>query len=913
MKQLLLSLCLLSMAQAQYYVASTVAGNGQTRFGDAGTPAINARLISPKFTAVDAAGNVYVSDDYYHQVFQIAASGTITVAAGNGQQGLGGDGGRATAAQLDTPLGLAVDAAGNLYIADSGNARIRKVAADGTISTVAGNGETGRGGDGGSAIAAALGDPADVAVDTAGNLYICQNGSRVIRQVRADGTITTIAGTGASGFSGDGGLATAATFSSPQGITVDRAGNVYVADNLNHRIRRITPQGIISTVAGDGVVRFAGDGLAATAASISGPADVAIDANNNLYISDLLNGRLRMVNASGVISTAAGGGTSLQNGNATAASLPAITGIAVDSMGRVIVAVNFSRQVRRLAQQTVTTIAGALPLSGAGDNVPATAAGLISPYGVAIDAAGNLLISDQLDHRIRKVSPAGTITTAAGTGVFGRTGDGGPAASALIGSPRGISVDQAGNILVTSGATSGVRRIAADGTVTTVAGTGSAGYSGDGTATGTQAALNTPRGVVADVAGNVLIADTFNNRIRRVDATTRIITSIAGTGVAGFSGDDGPAISAQVRFPRQLILDRAGNLLFADTSNNRVRRISPAGMITTVAGNGGGGFSGDGGPATAAQIGANSIVLDAAGNLYIAGPTRIRKVDAATGIITTIGGTGTAAFGGDGGLGTSAAFDNALGIAVDGAGSVYFTDERNARVRKLTPAQIVPEGVANAGTLRAGAVAPGEIISIFGFGVGPAVPAGLQLDSAGRVATQLGGTQVLFDGVAAPLVYVSATQVNAIVPYAVRGPATTRVQVIFQGRPTNTISLPVVASAPGVFGITNADGGINMASNPSEPGGVLVLYGTGEGQTVPAGVDGAVATSVFPKPVLPVTVQVGGQTAEILYAGAAPGFVSGVLQVNFRLPEGVNGTAPLLLKIGEATTPAGVNVFVKAP
>jgi len=221
--------------------------------------------------------------------------------------------------------------------------------------------------------------------------------------------------------------------------------------------------------------------------------------------------------------------------------------------------------------------------------------------------------------------------------------------------------------------------------------------------------------------------------------------------------------------------------------------------------------------------------------------------------------------------------------------------------------------VANAGTLRAGAVAPGGIISIFGFGVGPAVPVGLQLDSAGRVATQLGGTQVLFDGVAAPLVYVSATQVNAIVPYGVRGPGTTRVQVIFQGKPTNTISVPVAASSPGVFGITNGDGGINTASNPSAPGGVLVLYGTGEGQTVPAGVDGAVATSVFPKPVLPVTVQVGGQQAEILYAGAAPGFVSGVLQVNFRLPEGVSGTAPLLLKIGEATTPAGVNVYVQAP
>jgi uncharacterized protein (TIGR03437 family) len=209
-------------------------------------------------------------------------------------------------------------------------------------------------------------------------------------------------------------------------------------------------------------------------------------------------------------------------------------------------------------------------------------------------------------------------------------------------------------------------------------------------------------------------------------------------------------------------------------------------------------------------------------------------------------------------------------------------------------------------------VAPGEVISIFGFDLGPASGVGLQVDGSGRVTTDLGGTRVLFDDVPAPLVYVSSGQVNVIVPYGVAGKDSTRMQVVYQGRPTNTITLPVVASSPGVFAITNEDGGVNSAANPAAQGSVLVVYGTGEGQTSPGGVDGSVATSVFPKPVLPVDVLMGGQTAEVLYAGAAPGFVAGVMQLNVRIPAGLRGTVPLQLKIGEAATPTGLNIFVRA-
>jgi len=911
MKLLIPLMALIPLAQAQYYVISTVAGNGQVQFSDGGGAATSARLIAPNYTAADGAGNVFVSDNYYHQVFQISAAGTITVAAGTGKQGFSGDGGRATAAQLDGPAGLAVDSAGNLYIADSANNRIRRVGRDGNITTYAGNGQGGVGGDGGAAAAAQLGGVTGLAVDGAGDLYFSQPSSHRVRRVRADGAVSRFAGTGTAGFSGDGGAAASAQLFNPQGLKVDRQGNVYIADNQNHRIRKVPASGTISTVVGNGTQRFAGDGAAAELASLSGPADVAIDANNNLYISDLLNGRVRMVNAAGVISTVAGGGGALQNGPALQASLPAPTGLAIDSEGRLIIGVNFARQVRRLSQLTITTIAGVPPTGGAGDDTPATAATLLSPFGVAVDGAGNVLVSDQVDNRIRKVSPAGVIATFGGTGLYGWNGDGSPATTAAIGSPRGLSFDTSGNLFLVSGAMSGVRRIAATGSVSTIAGTGAAGFTGDG-GVATEARLNIPLGVAVDAAGNTFVADTNNHRIRRVDGATRVITTFAGTGIAGFSGDNGPAAQAQLFQPRQLTFDSGGNLFIADTGNSRVRRIGPSGVITTVAGTGVNGASGDGGPATAAQLSAVGVAVDRTGNLFVVGTGRIRKVDGATGIISTIAGNGTLGFSGDGGLGTSAMIDGAVSAAVDAQGVVYFTDERNARVRKLTPAQIVAEGVANAGTLKAGAVAPGEVISIFGFEVGPAVPAGLQVDAAGVVTTQLGGTRVLFDDVPAPLVYVSSGQVNAIVPYGVAGKDSTRMQVIFQGRATNTITLPVVAASPGVFAITNEDGSVNSAANPAAQGSILVIYGTGEGQTAPGGVDGSVARTVFPKPVLPVSVLAGGQAAEVLYAGAAPDFVAGVMQVNLRIPAGLRGTLPLQLRIGEATTPAGLNIFVRA-
>ena len=299
--------------------------------------------------------------------------------------------------------------------------------------------------------------------------------------------------------------------------------------------------------------------------------------------------------------------------------------------------------------------------------------------------------------------------------------------------------------------------------------------------------------------------------------------------------------------------------------------------------------------------------MDSAANLYIANPERIRKVDATTGIITTIAGTGFVGFSGDNGPALSAQLSGATYLGLDASGNLYITDFGNLRIRKLTMTPAV-QSVQNGATFKSGAVAPGEIISVFGSTLGPSTPLGVQLDASGRVSTQVGGTQVLFDGIAAPLLYVSSTQLNIVVPYEVSG--STIMQVLYQGNPSATTTLGVTASSPGIFGIANQDGSVNSSTSPAPAGSVLVIYGTGEGQTNPAGIDGNVNNSIFPAPVLPVSVKIGGQIANVLYAGAAPGFVSGVLQVNVQIPSGLTGSQPVQLAIGSAASPTSPIVSV---
>ncbi|WP_263364961.1 NHL domain-containing protein [Edaphobacter acidisoli] len=318
------------------------------------------------------------------------------------------------------------------------------------------------------------------------------------------------------------------------------------------------------------------------------------------------------------------------------------------------------------------------------------AAPLLLPSAIAYDSSGNLYIAEASRHDIRKLDPSGNITTIAGTGVQGFAGDSGPATAAELDSPQGLAIDASGNIYIADTHNHRIREVkAANGNITTIAGTGAAGNSGD-SGPATAAELDLPTALAIDASGNLYIADTHNHRIREINAATGIITTIAGTGTEGYSGDNGPATAAELDSPQGLAIDTTGNLYIADTHNHRIREvIATTGIITTIAGTGTAGNSGDSGPATAATLRLpRGIATDATGNLYLTDVTAqsVRKVNATTGQITTIAGSGTQGFSGDGSAATSATLDSPRAAAISPSGLATFADAANQRIRQLNSA-----------------------------------------------------------------------------------------------------------------------------------------------------------------------------------------------------------------------------------
>jgi hypothetical protein len=668
----------------------TIAGG---YMGDGG-PATNAVLSNSYSVAVDGTGNIYIADTHNQRIRKVDAStGVITTVAGSGSLGFNGDNGLATSASLANPYGIAVDGVGNIYIADTSNNRIRKInISTGIITTVAGNGNFGFSGDNGPATSASLSVPYGVIVDSAGNIYIADSFNNRVRKVDAStGVITPVAGNGTGGFSGDNGPATSASLYIPTSVSVDSAGNIYIADSNNNRIRKVNAStGIITTVAGNGTLGFSGDNGPATSASIANPHGVSMDTAGNVYIADLL--AIRKVNAStGIITTVAGNGTlgfSGDNGPATSASIADPHGVSIDAIGNIYIADTYNQRIRKVNASTglITTVAG--NGTAVGDNGPATLSSLYFPNGVSIDAAGNIYIADTNNNRIRKVDVStGVITTVAGNGTQGFSGDNGAATSASLYYPTGVSVDEAGNIYIADSSNNRIRKVnASTGIIMTVAGNGNHIFSGDNSPA-TSASLSGPYGVIVDSAGNIYIADQGNHRIRKVSASTGVITTVAGNGTGGFGGDNGPATSASLYGPKNVTIDAVGNIYIADMGNHRIRKVNAStGIITTVAGNGTLGFGGDNGPATLASLfQPASVSIDSAGNIYIADESnqRIRKVNASTGVITTVAGIGPYGFSGDYGPATSASLWNPAGIAIDAAGNIFIADTGNNRIRKV--------------------------------------------------------------------------------------------------------------------------------------------------------------------------------------------------------------------------------------
>jgi uncharacterized protein (TIGR03437 family) len=555
---------------------TTAVGTGSIGFSGDNGPATSAQLApvpgaeNGMGIAVDGAGNLYIADTGNYRV-RVVASGLITTIVGTGSYGFGGDGGEAIKAQLANPVSVAVDVYGNVFVAD-GN-RVREVIA-GIINTVAGTTTAGSSGDNAQAVNAYLNGPSGIGVDSYGDLFIADTGNSRIRQV-VNGVITNVAGDGVPGYSGDNGLPAAAELNFPSGVAVDSGGDVYIADYANRRLRVVDGE-IIVTAAGGG--SLVGDKGLATNAQLSSPQGLAVDTTGDVYIADSGNSRIRKVANLG-ITTVAGTGIDGFGGDGLSATLAQLyqpAGVALDANGNLYIADSGNNRVRVVSKGIVTEFAGTGTPGFGGDNGPATSAQLKDPSGIAMDSLGNLYIADYSNNRVRKISN-GTITTVAGNGTPGFTGDGGPATSAELAGPRAVAVDAAGNLYIADSLNHRVRLVSG-GTITTVAGGGIFNWFGT-YRTATTALLGTTTGVAVDSAGNLYLSDFDNDDVDLVSGG--LITIIAGIGTPGYSGDGGSSLAAQLENPTGLAVDASNNVYLADAGNQRVRELFLSGAACT--------------------------------------------------------------------------------------------------------------------------------------------------------------------------------------------------------------------------------------------------------------------------------------------------------------------------------------------
>ena len=689
----------------------TVAGGG---VGDGGRPTL-AALTSPDGIAIDSRGDVYVADGAAHRVRKIdIESNIITTVAGTGNPGFSGDGGPATDAELNSPFGLAFDDADNLYIADSGNHRIRRIdLATGIITTLAGSGSPAFEGDDGSALDAAFHAPHGVDVDRHGNIYIADTLNNRIRKVDAfNGIVTTIAGTGIAGSSGDLGLAVNAQLNQPNDVAVDDLGKVYIADTGSHVIRQIDAQGVIITLAGQrnvpvNPVTVANSGPAQNAV-LRNPLSLTLDqGQRNLYVADTGNHLVRRILLNNVIedtliTTEAGSvdgsaGYDGEDRNAIVSSLDSPSAVAINSLGEVYIADTGNQRVRAIVSagerrpKILITVAGNGESSFSGERTPATNATLHFPSDVALDPDGNVYFSDTGNHRVRRVNlSTGLISTVAGNGVAGSRGVGGRGTDTRLHSPEGLAFDSRGRLYIADTGNNRVLRLNLNnGIIHALTEVGLPGSN----STSTVAVFTGPTSLAIDSSDNLYIAEMEDHRIRMMDLGAGGISTVAGDGSADFTGDGGQAIRAKLNKPEGVAVDPDGNIVISDTGNRRIRRIEiGTGVITTIAGDGRRGYAGDGGPAIEASLVVpRRVAVDADGNVFISDAIdhRIRAIKP-DGTMTTVAGDGIIAFAGDGGPATSASLNRPLGMAIDAAGNLYFADNHNNRIR-LIAAPVVEE------------------------------------------------------------------------------------------------------------------------------------------------------------------------------------------------------------------------------
>lgn len=795
----------LSSAQPVVYNINTIAGSAWV--GDNG-PATVGILAQAEGIAFDASGNIYVADAGNHRVRKITRAGVITTFAGTGNAGFSGDGGPANAAQLNSPYGLMFDGAGDLLIADLGNARIREVTPDGNIATVAGGGSLPAGGvnEGSAATSVALTTPRNLASDGNGGFYISDFGANCVFRVASDGSLTTAAGSGIQGYWGDGGSANRADLSNPAGLAVDRDGSLYIADSGNHAIRRVL-NSIISTVQ-----------RAVT------PTGLAVDAFGSLYIAD--------PNAGEILAASSTGSITVYNLSASDLAF-GIDGYLYATNATLVWRVSFT------GPSLVVAGGGNLAY---GDGGAATGALLQHPSGVASDSNGNIYIADRDNNRIRRVAPDGTIATIGGTGASGNTGDYGAAIQATFSAPSAVTLDPFGNLYVIDSGNQRVRYITPAGTIFGLNVTG----------------LISPAYAIGDSRGNVFVSDAGSGTILEVAPNGAVTTVVSG-----------------LQSPRGMALDSNGDLYFVETGGKRVRRMDLLGNVTNFA--------------AGRWIAPSGITLGSAGDFFVAdaGLNAIVHVDS-SGNPTFVAGTGTAGFSGDAGAALSAQLNSPSDVCTDAGGALDVADLANNRIRQLVPqpAAIVAPAISavNAASLEPGSIAPGMIVVLMGTGLG---------------AADAPNTQVLFGTVVAPILVLNDTQFLVEAPVQIGNFSPVTIQVLDNGNLVGQVAAAIAPAAPALFSgangqasAVNQDGTLNSSSNPALLGSIMVLYGTGEGV---AG--------------LPVTVSVGGYPAEVLYSGPVAGY-AGLWQINIVLPSGyiAPGTMDVIATVGGFPTQSGITI-----
>ncbi len=774
---------------------------------------------------------------------QTATPYAIHTIAGSGSLG---DGGPATAALLEFPYSVVVDPTGNLYIGDYGDGLIRMVDTAGTITSLA------------------YGVAVSMKTDAKGAIYASDGLFRIYR-IQPNGNIEIFAGS-KLGYGGDGGAATAAQFSLPGGVAVDGQGNVYVADTYNQRVRKITSDGKIQTIAGNGIAAFGKENVTAADSPLAYPNAVEVDSAGNIYIAEEF--RIRKINTSGVITTIAGNGFSPGDGLAINTAIGLTVALAMDKADNLYLADSDFNLVRMISPQgRVTTLAGSQTPGFAGDG---TYTSMINgPMGLAVDTKGNVYIADTINQRIRKLNPAGLITTVAGTSHY--VGDGGPATSALLLRPEQAIHDSDGNLIVSDTYNNVLRKVDSKGVITTIAGNGTCNYSGDlGKASAATFCL--PRGIVYDSTGNLFVADWGNCVVRKID-TKGIITTVvgngkcasttststgslsgpwglvfdsrgtlfisdgdlnriyssslsgapgtfavvAGTGESGYSGDGGLSSGARLKTPTLLTIGPDGNLYFSDSGNDKVRKIQMnqgiPGIISTVTI-----------PAVQgiALTSPDGIVFDAAGNMFVAWENSdVITRTTPTGATTIIAGTGGTGFSGDDGLAPMAEFSSPAGLSIDSAGNLFATDLFNNRVRELIPNVLkgISIGGGDGQSGNTGTTLPAPIVVTLNFqgGVGIAgIPVTFAVTS-GSATLSTQNTTTDGNGSAG----VAVTLGNVAGPVVITATTPGFSAVTFHLTAISAVPLPTI-SAGAIIGAGGSTPPVTMLS----PNGFASVFGT---------------------------------------------------------------------------------------